>query len=475
MEPNKEKRDSKYSRKRQLRLNSLDELNLVKGILEREGNHSLNKLSLVASTSHKGEVVKIDHPKELIINLPTTLASSEILTHRPMSINENQKKRSHAKSEVAKKRPRDARGHFVPKDKLEAYGYTQDYEKIPGFDETTSPDYVESTKKGKSNDNRKTLRTSKNKGLAKKKVVVNKKRTSKDTTKQGEIFEAKDKTPTKTPKANKTTGKVKAKKVASVDNDENFEVAEATKVYITTNYDLFKLEVSNRDIIDTKVIKLMKDIKEKNLLEAFPIVVKSDMRIMDGQHRFSAAKRLGLPIYYIINDEFELNDIGKVNSSSTSWTLTQFLNHFVALGYEEYQKVNNFIQEHNVPLYSAVSMLVGRISHPNQQLVDEFKSGRYRIKNLEHAMMVIKQRNDYIERSDYAKEFGSQKNFISAVAKFTTLDEYDHNMMCDKLRMQPKELRKVNTTDKYLEEFVDIYNHHTPKKKRLSKERVMDL
>jgi hypothetical protein len=465
---------SKYSRKRPLRLSSLDELGLVQANFENEVNNPLEKVTLIASTSNKGETIRIDF-KDTIIEPNTPLAPSENHSVPLNNVNQNEmspNKTINAKSEVAKKRPRDSRGYFIPKDRLAEYGYTQDYKRIPGFDKTKSPDYVKEGEKTK------TLRTTNSTKTASKKNVAPKvtskaKNVSDIKAKIGKEDEVvtpvtKEVSASKGKTTQKTTGRVSKKGKATE------SVKEANTIYSTTDYDQFVLEVSNRPINERKAEKLMNDIKEKNLLEAFPIVVKSDMRIMDGQHRFTAAKNLGVPVHYIINDDFDLNDIGKVNSSSTSWTLSQFLSHFVALGYEEYIKVDNFIKEHDVPLYNAVGMLHGRISHPNQQLIQEFKDGKYKIKNITHAMKVVKQRDDMVERSDYAKEFASQKNFINAVAKLTSLDDYDHSMMLDKLSRQPKELRKVPTTDRYLEEMVGIYNHHTPKKKRLSKERVLE-
>lgn len=66
----------------------------------------------------------------------------------------------------------------------------------------------------------------------------------------------------------------------------------------TTDYKLFKKLDGNRDVKKTNA--LVKSIREFDLTMYSPIIVSVDFRIIDGQHRFAACRELGLPIYYIV-------------------------------------------------------------------------------------------------------------------------------------------------------------------------------
>jgi hypothetical protein len=74
------------------------------------------------------------------------------------------------------------------------------------------------------------------------------------------------------------------------------------QILSTTNYSMFKFSSLNRTPSDEHVRILANAIKKSNQLDVNPIVVTKDMQIVSGQHRFLAAKRLGVPIFYIVKD-----------------------------------------------------------------------------------------------------------------------------------------------------------------------------
>ena len=81
-------------------------------------------------------------------------------------------------------------------------------------------------------------------------------------------------------------------------------------IYKTTDYSQFKFLPGNRKIAGNILIE---SILEKNKLATHPIVVSKDMFVIDGQHRLDAASSLGIPIYYIIDEDFEPDDITLVS------------------------------------------------------------------------------------------------------------------------------------------------------------------
>ena len=72
----------------------------------------------------------------------------------------------------------------------------------------------------------------------------------------------------------------------------------AGQIHWTTDYDIFKQLLGNREINYNHVRRLIKSMQEEYLI--VPIQVNEKMEVIDGQHRIAACKELGFPIYYMI-------------------------------------------------------------------------------------------------------------------------------------------------------------------------------
>lgn len=73
----------------------------------------------------------------------------------------------------------------------------------------------------------------------------------------------------------------------------------------TTNYDKFKIHPYGRKISKKHVNRLVDSISRENHLDSSPILVNLNFEIICGQHRLMAAKKLGVPIYYVVRDMSE--------------------------------------------------------------------------------------------------------------------------------------------------------------------------
>ncbi|MGO3792717.1 MAG: ParB N-terminal domain-containing protein, partial [Enterococcus gilvus] len=107
---------------------------------------------------------------------------------------------------------------------------------------------------------------------------------------------------------------------------------EISDIYITNNHEIFSLLETNRKISKNK--KLEESILEKGILR--PIAVNSMMQIIDGQHRYSIAKKYNLDIPYYVTMNKEMNDIIEINNTVHKWTLKDYINKYVAEGNLEY-------------------------------------------------------------------------------------------------------------------------------------------
>ena len=84
-----------------------------------------------------------------------------------------------------------------------------------------------------------------------------------------------------------------------------------TNVMKSSNYDMFKTMEGNREINSTNLNQIILSMKEKQLV--IPIIVNEKFEIIDGQHRFSACKYLNLPVYFLISNGYDIEDVIRAN------------------------------------------------------------------------------------------------------------------------------------------------------------------
>ena len=75
----------------------------------------------------------------------------------------------------------------------------------------------------------------------------------------------------------------------------------AISVYQTREYDKFIIDSEYNREVDLKHVKKLEECFKNagDFGKVYPIIVDDKFRIIDGQHRFTARKKLGLIIYYI--------------------------------------------------------------------------------------------------------------------------------------------------------------------------------
>ena len=87
----------------------------------------------------------------------------------------------------------------------------------------------------------------------------------------------------------------------------------------TSDYDIFKKHVHNRPLVEGNILKILKSIQFKNLLKYRPILIDKDYRVIDGQHRLEAAKRLCISVFYEMKTDVEHVDIKLLNDNQKGY------------------------------------------------------------------------------------------------------------------------------------------------------------
>lgn len=244
----------------------------------------------------------------------------------------------------------------------------------------------------------------------------------------------------------------------------------------TSNYDLFKVIKGNRIINKSHVSKLKKSMTSKYLVS--PIIVNEKFQIIDGQHRFTSAKQLKLPIRYIVVEGYGLEEVQALNQNTTNWKNIDFLNAYCDLGYEEYLKVRKFMGMYkDFSLGICERLLAGNGSRYNIQRkefitktnksgsinINSFKDGNFNIKDwdlgIKHADMLMDIKPLY--------EGFSRVSFVSAMIPIFENEEYNHNQFIDRLKSNPNMLVHCRNIGEYKILIEEIYNFRSRNKVNL--------
>ena len=224
-----------------------------------------------------------------------------------------------------------------------------------------------------------------------------------------------------------------------------------TNIYVTTSHDWFSLVAGNRFVEETRIQEMQESLKKGNWLPLFPIVVGQDGRVYDGQHRLLAAKRLGVPIFYIIG-EMTVLEVARVNATVKIWTLDNYLNFWCVQGRDEYLDLAQFLSEW--PSVKIIHVLrIKRRYWGNQ--TTEFRSGRFEFYTKELVRRTAKIAA-FIE-GQRGIEFAWQTHFIVALGQVISHPEFDEERFLANLQ-RVANLDRMPAIRDYQLQFERIYN-----------------
>lgn len=238
---------------------------------------------------------------------------------------------------------------------------------------------------------------------------------------------------------------------------------QTSNLYFTHNYDLFSFIESNRKVDPRHISKLASAIKKNNLLHLNPILVNSNYSIIDGQHRLGAAKTLGLPIYYIIDNHINKSDIAALNSNQKNWTLEDYIKFHSKEGKPSFKILDRFLKDHpTIPISGALTLLSGSGTRDTKAIREGFVD----TSNIDKANRIA----EFITWLMEIYPCASLSNTIQAIRDIFSLEGFDVEVFKSKILGQPRSLVKCINRKQYLDMFLEIYNYKQSKN-RISKER----
>lgn len=222
------------------------------------------------------------------------------------------------------------------------------------------------------------------------------------------------------------------------------------KILKTKDYDKFKSHLKNRRIDFGKVSKLQSAIEQNNLLHLFPIIVDPEYFILDGQHRFEAAKHAGEELYYVISENgYGIQHVAQSNSFQSHWKLDDYILYYSASGLEPYKKLQHLSLK--TMIGSGVLIALGSNSK-----TDDVKEGMFEFSNYDAL----------VELTDYAKEFQKQfgfshwrrRSFLKALKYALKVKHFNKEKLLTQVAENPKLLVRCAEVDDYIAILEMIYN-----------------
>jgi len=244
------------------------------------------------------------------------------------------------------------------------------------------------------------------------------------------------------------------------------------KLECTTNYDLFEMHEFNRPLHDDPV--LLESMKTHGFMPSSPIQCvrngKGKLRVIRGHHRLHYAKRLKLPVYYVVDETN--NDIFDLEGSTTQrWTVKDFAIARSKAGNIDCSKVLEFQKKHGINLGAAAS-LVGGESAGSGNKTKQIKAGTFKITDMKYA-------NAVVDVTDFCREcgiaFATSSAFVKAVSKVLRIPEFNVNLFLHRIKTNPALIRKCSQSEAYLDEIEAIYNYGAKKNRFPVKYRAIEI
>lgn len=244
------------------------------------------------------------------------------------------------------------------------------------------------------------------------------------------------------------------------------------QVNSTTDYSKFKTLNGNRQVNLLHIRRLRESFKKAYLLT--PIVVNQDYEIIDGQHRFEAAKELQLPINFIICNNYSLKEVQLLNTNMKNWKKEDYLNAYCDLEHPAYLLFREFMNKFpDFGISSSEVILTENLSGTNfsgfnsdlKGIVNE--SGKFAIRQFQEGDLVIPDYDKSIESANkimMIKPYYDGYNrsvFVRAMIGIFKIQDYSHSKFIKNLAANPTSLKHCANVTQYKLLIEDIFNYRS--------------
>ncbi len=232
----------------------------------------------------------------------------------------------------------------------------------------------------------------------------------------------------------------------------------------TKDYERFRLfSINRKKLHEPTIKKLMESMEKSGFVSTITVSRRKNsnkLDIYDGQHRFEAAKRLGIEINYTEYIGLSESDIPNLQILKT-WGLDDFLHYGVETKIPDYMYLDKVREDTNLPL-TALILMFGDNAYGNKL----FKTMQWRAISKNTAWEII----------ECLRDFGKRNIPLWKSARFiwgfclvynSKAGEYDHKRMLRHIDRASMKLTKQASPSDYARNIQELYNHGMAKKSRV--------
>jgi hypothetical protein len=237
----------------------------------------------------------------------------------------------------------------------------------------------------------------------------------------------------------------------STNHDTEFGVIKKT-----TDYGRFMSMGGNRST-DLKHVKEIEQEMERDrsMFASHPMLVNENWYIIDGQHRYEAAKNLGFPLYYIMQKGLGLSHARQLNITQKRWTMLDFARSYADSGrndYAELLRINHVYPK--VPLSTVAAYLSGTPRGGGAGV--KFRHGDYKIIDKEDGCAALDLLTEVVEVLGHP----TTGAFASALWQVLHHEDFDERTFIRKLKENPDTLTIGTSIRACLRSIEEVYNRH---------------
>ena len=237
------------------------------------------------------------------------------------------------------------------------------------------------------------------------------------------------------------------------------------KIEQTTNYSLFVYHENQQAMSPVRVRRVAESMQKTGFWPSKPIGVfrsGGKLVIIDGHHRFEAARALGLSILFVEEPEEHGDLIGIANSIVGTWKTQSFAKLYASQGNQDYQDLMFYV-ERGIPLQQAASLLHGESAHSGNS-AQRVKHGSFKIKTDKYINSVLAMIDTV---KDVAPEI-SKKAYINALSLLLFLKEFDQDVLIKRIQAHPSGIVRCADKNQALEALEEVYNFRAREKTPLA-------
>jgi len=225
----------------------------------------------------------------------------------------------------------------------------------------------------------------------------------------------------------------------------------------TSNYELFIDNEEQPMMKKSNLKKLRQSMSAIGFRPSKPIQVEksgSKLKIIDGHHRFYTAKELGLPVYYVVEDNVSQDVMTFVNTSMRVWGLKDYIQMYCKRGLHDYCVLSEYMDK-GLNCGIATELL---------GVPSKIRSGEFKVVTTKFADFILTILDDVKDKHPHLKK----NTFSRALAKIMMVKGLDRERLREQCDKHANLIQDLSNVSDMIDEIETVYNFRKKGSARMS-------